>query len=710
MTNLNSITAAPRTWRAALVAACLSACLGVLVGCGDSEPSAESVQAEKADSVERAAATQDHMQAHFDSFYALPPELTEGLERGELNQEEIDTRIAAGEFKKFFQFKTPTDLPDGLLWEDGSDLPDLGSPEAKKGGTLYGTIPDFPRTLRLFGPDANGSFRPWILDNTRMGFGRRHPNDTTIDANGNFRYFPGIAEAWAMDREARTVYVKINPAARYSDGEPITSDDMMFSLYFWQQDFIQAPWSNNHFTRNFTNITRYDDHTFSMTLPEAKPNMLSRVLELEPLPAHFFAELGEDYVQRYQWEFVPTSGPYVITPDNLKKGRSVTLTRNKDWWARDNKFWRNRFNTDRISLVVIRDNAKSFESFRKGELSMFGLGLPEYFYEKLPATDPLVADGYVNRAVFYNQIPRPTYGLWMNSDRPLLNNQDVRVGINYASNWDKVIDEYFRGDYSRMRTSADGYGEFSHPTLTSRPFDVEKALEHFARAGFTERDPDGILVNQAGVRLSFTLSTGYEALKDTLTILREEALKAGLEFRLEVLDGTASWKKVQEKQHDIHFSAFGVGAEMYPRYWETYHSVNAYDVPWLADGSLNPDRRLKAQTNNLQSIANPELDALIEAYRAGDDVAEMQRLAFEMEEILYADGSFVPGYVIPFLRGAYWRWVKFPEDFNVKLAASMQEYFLFWIDEEVREATMKARRNGETFPPEDAVFDQYRDQ
>ena len=54
---------------------------------------------------------------------------------------------------------------------------------------------------------------------------------------------------------------------------------------------------------------------------------------------------------------------------------------------------------------------------------------------------------------------------------------------------------------------------------------------------------------------------------------------------------------------------------MYPRYWDFGHSVNAYDRAFLPDGSPNPDRKLKTQTNNLQSLAYPELDAMIEAYR-----------------------------------------------------------------------------------------------
>lgn len=693
-----------------LILGCLSAVLlaGILTACGGSESSPAEDAAAAAEFEARKAAMLATMQEHFDTKVSLPPAVQEAFERGEISQTEIDQRTAAGEFQKFFQFKTPADVPADLLWEDGSDLPDIGSPNAKKGGTLYGALTDFPRTLRLIGPDSNGSFRTWILDDTRMGLANRHPNDTSIDANGNFRYFPGLAQAWAVDKESATVYVRLNPAARFSDGEPVTSDDMMFTFYFMQSPHIQAPWYNNNYQRNYTNITRYDDHTFSMTLPESKPNILGRTLGLSVLPMHFFHEYGEDFLERYQWRFVPTTGPYVLKDGDLKKGRSVTLTRDDNWWAKDLKFWRNRFNPDRIHLTVIRDSAKAFEAFKKGELSIANLFLPEYFYEKLPADDPLISNGLVHRSVFYNDVPRPTYGLWINSGRPLLNNRDIRVGINYAINYQKVIDQFFRGDYTRMRTTADGYGEFTHPTLQARPFDVEKALEYFAKAGFTERGPDGVLLNNQGQRLSFTINTGYDTLQGTLTILREEALKAGLELRLEILDGTASWKKTQEKQHDIAFAAFNVAPEMYPRYWETYHSVNAYDVPWLADGGPNPERKLKPQTNNLQSIANAELDQLIEAYRASEDVEEMKRLAFAMEELLHEDASFVPGFVIPFIRTAYWRWIQWPEDFNVKLARTANQFKLVWIDQEMEAETRKARRSGQAFEAVDRVFDQYR--
>lgn len=608
---------------------------------------------------------------------------------------------------EFFHFKTLAELPADLKWEDGSDLPEIGSPQAKKGGTLNFWIQDFPRTLRIIGPDSNGSFRPWILDDNSIGYAVRHPNVTSLSEDG-FRHYPGVAEKWALDRATKTVYIRIDPRARWTDGVPITTDDVMFGYFFHRSSYIKAPWYNNFYSTKYSGVTRFDEYTFALHFPELRPDIYSLALSTNPVPAHFYAELGDDFPERYQWRNVPSTGPYIVKEEDLDKGRSVTLTRVKDWWAKDNKFWRYRYNVDRIRLTVIRDTPKAFEAFRKGDLDFFSLSLAEYWYDKLPDNAPEVRDGYIQKIKYYNDIPRPTYGLWMNETVPLLNNRDIRVGIQYATNWELVIKKFSRGDWTRMQTTSDGYGEFTHPTLHSRVFSVNDALASFAKAGFNKRGPDGILVNDAGVRLSFQLTTGYESLKDVLTILQEEAIKAGLEFRVEVLDSTASWKKVQEKKHEIQFSAFNVGPEMFPRYWETYHSANAYDQAFLPDGSVNPDRKIKTQTNNLQEIAYPELDRMIDAYDKSESLAEMKELAFKMEEFMYDDASFSPGFNIPFLRHGIWRWLGIPEDGNVKIATTFSEHALYWIDEVKKKETEEARKSGKTFPAAIRIFDQYK--
>ncbi len=611
------------------------------------------------------------------------------------------------EHPEFFHTKTVADIPTDLKWDNGSDLPDLGSPDAQKGGTVNYWIQDFPRTLRIVGPDSNGSFRPWILDDNVMTYASRHPNVTSLTEDG-FQYYPGLAKEWALDRANKTVYIRINPEARWSDGEPITTEDVFFNFFFYRSSYIKAPWYNNFYSTKYLGVTRFDDYTFALHFPELRPDIYSLSLGTTPAPAHFYTELGDDFPERYQWKFAPTTGPYTVSEKDVDKGRSITLRRNKDWWAKDNRYYRNRFNPDRVRLVVIRDNAKAFEAFRKGDIDFFNLRLAEDWYDKLPDTAEEVAKGYIQKIKFYNDIPRPTYGLWMNESRPLVDNRDIRAGIQYALNWELVITKFSRGDWGRMQTSSDGYGDFTHPTLKSRTFSIDKALDRFARAGFTKRGPDGILVNDQGERLSVQLTTGYEHYKDVLTILQEEAIKAGLDIRIEILDRTASWKKVQEKKHDMAFVAFNVGPEMFPRYWETNHSANAYDQAFLEDGSVNPDRKVKVQTNNLQIFADYEFDQIIDAYDRSDDLEEMKQMAYQMEELMYKDASFAPGFVIPFMRHGAWNWLKVPDDGNVKIATAFEEYRMFWVDQDLKKATKAARKSGESFEPAVRVFDQYK--
>ncbi len=375
---------------------------------------------------------------------------------------------------QFFSFKSPDDVPGHLVWENGADQPELGSPRAKRGGTQFAALQDFPRTLRLVGPDSNGEFRSWLQDDTMIRLATLHPD--------TLAWIPGLAAEWAVDFDARTVYVRLDPAARWSDGPAVSVDDMFFTFFMYRSPHIVEPWNNEWYGTQYTNITRYDERTFSITVAEKKPDLDSLVLSLAPMPRHFFRELGADFVARYQWRVTPTTGPYTVREEDIRKGRSIALSRIPDWWADDRKHYRYRFNPARIQFSVIRDRAKSFEAFKRGDLDLFGLDQAEYWYDKLPDSDPDVRAGYIHKFTFYNQFPRPPIGLWLNTARPLLDNRDIRIGINHASNWQLVIDRLFRGDNARLRTANDGYGAFSNGAIEPRPFDVAAARESF-RAG-----------------------------------------------------------------------------------------------------------------------------------------------------------------------------------------------------------------------------------
>ena len=125
---------------------------------------------------------------------------------------------------EFFVYSSPSELPATLKWEDGAGVPELGDPAAKKGGTWFNYIPDFPRTLRFVGPDANGAFRQYILDNNVLSLARQHPN--------TMEFYPELAKEWAFGDDGRTVYFRLDPAATFSDGVPVRADDYFFCFHF----------------------------------------------------------------------------------------------------------------------------------------------------------------------------------------------------------------------------------------------------------------------------------------------------------------------------------------------------------------------------------------------------------------------------------------------------------------------------------------------
>lgn len=612
----------------------------------------------------------------------------------------------------FYLRKPISELPTDLDWQDGSELPEFANPEAPKGGTFYGHISDFPRTLRTIGPDATGGIRPYLLDWVEPQFVHPHPN-----LPGS--YYPGLARRWATDHANRTVYVEIDPAARWSDGEPVTTTDVEFTFYFYRSPHLRGPWYNDFYKTKFESLILFDEHTFAITFPQDKPD-LEKYLGFTPYPRHAYRSFGPTWIEDYQWRITPKVGPYQIKEDDIKKGRSITLTRDPEWWAQDKRFFRGRFNPDRYELTVVRDANKAAESFARGDLDLIELSSPKFWYETLNAEQPDVAAGRIQRYKFYNRMPRPEWGLWINTAMPALANRDLRLGLHHATNMELVCAQYFRGDAEVMHTRSDGYPWRVHPTVTYRPFDPEKARSYFAAAGYITPGRDGVLTNAAGNRLALTITAWGETRRDLLTVLKQEALKAGLEYRLEVLDGTTAFKKMQEKNHEVALLALSPVNELYPRYWETFHGSNAYEDAYLgpddqpvsshAAGSPNPDpTKLKVQTNNMTSTFIPELDRLIEAYDQATTMAEIKTLAAQIEQIIHDDGMWINGWATPFYRGAFWRYLKWPEGFNAAATGRADELFTFWIDSAERAEIEQARRTGKSYPADLLIYDQFKD-
>ncbi len=521
------------------------------------------------------------------------------------------------------------------------------------------------------GPDSNGSFASYMRANN-LGLVGIHPN--TLNP------IPELATHWAFGDDGRSIYYRLDPDAKWSDGRPVTADDYVFALEFMRSKFILAPWYNNYYSEIITEVVKYDEHTIGILGAVAKPpeEMLFEY-SISPVPAHFYT-LDEHWVRAYNWEVAPNTGPYRIS--EIRKGKYIEFERKTDWWANDKHYFKHRFNPDFVRIKVIRDLNIAYQYFRKGELDNFPLIQPRLWHKK--AQGKIYERGYVGKIKFYNDVPQPIAGLFLNEDSPPLNEQKIRYALAHSLNIDRVIETVLHGDYERLETAHDGYGDYTNHNIRARRFDIDRANQLLDEAGWQARNAEGIRVKN-GEPLIIRLTYYSAAHNDRLVILAQEARKTGFKLELQLLDPSAAFKQILENKHQAAWMAWS-GGGLSPRYWEFYHSVNAH----------------KPQTNNITNTDNPVMDAKIEAYRSATSKKERIALAHELEQLVFEQGSYIPTFKVPYTREAFWRWMKLPEGYGTRTSDSLFSVMsegLFWIDQAEKERSLAARAQGRAFAP-----------
>ncbi len=571
-------------------------------------------------------------------------------------------------------FKAPvseTGPPENIKWITNESDPVYASPEAVTGGTLRLAITDFPLTFRVVGPDSNSSFRSAILDN-QLSLVSVHPNTENI--------VPEIATHWAFGDDKKTMYFKLNPNARWSDGVPVTAHDFAYTLEFMRSKHIVAPWYNDYYTKEIDRVIVYDDHTLAVMATKAQPDLHLRVA-LAPTPAHFYGTLNDRFVQDYNWKVTPNTGPYQIS--DFQKGKYIEFTRKNDWWGKDLHYFKNRFNVDHVVYTVIRDYSMLWEYFKKARVDVFGITIPDYWYNKTDT--PIVNNGYVHKIWFFNDTQRSASGIWLNQDNSLFADKNVRYAFAHAMNIEKVIKTVLRGDYFRLEQGFVGYGAYTNNDIKARRYDLEKVEQYMKQAGW-ERGADGIW-EKGETRFSVNVTYTHEEHTSRLVVLKEEAKKAGIELNLRRLDPAAAFKQILEKKHDAAW--MGWSTSLRPQYWEHFHSVNAH----------------KPQTNNITNTDDPEMDRLIDAYRNSLDEKEREALSRQIQAKVHDIGCFVPTFMVPYVRQACWRWWRLPEPPGTRHSEDLFNPFssitggLFWFDQALYDQTQAAMENGTTFPP-----------
>ena len=562
-------------------------------------------------------------------------------------------------------FTHSTELPKDLVWHTNTEA-EWTSDQAKKGGTQLRRTKAFPLTLRRVGPDSNGHFAA-VIRSLNPSLLHIHPNTKN--------HYPYMAKSWAFHPDGKTVFYRLDERAKWSDGKPVTADDYVFTLEMMRSPHILAPFYNAYYTEKIVSVRKWGPYLISVGAPQPmSPRLLLDQLSFAPQPVHYYKTMEKDFVKKYNWKIPPNAGPYFIS--KVKKGKSVTLKRVKNWWGESKRFLRYRYNMDRIRYVVVRNEEVAFQHFLKGKIHSFLITDPMWWYDK--AKGKAFHKGWIHKIWFYTDAPAPNYGIFLNTKFPLFQDINVRKGVLYALHVDKVLKTLLRGDYERLHTGDTGMGPYTPKELRARTYDLVKSKEFFAKSGWKKRGSDGILVKE-GMRMSFPLSFGASHHTNRMLILVEEAKKAGVEIRLDQKDRAGHFKFIQGKKHAATYSAWA--GKYVPQYWSQWHSKNASDP----------------NSNSLTGIADPTMDVLVEKFRRSTSEEERIRLSHTIQEKIKDLAVYHPLWLVPYFRDAYWRFYRFPVPVATKTSDEMLDPFLggYWWDEALYKETMKKK----SFPP-----------
>ncbi len=425
------------------------------------------------------------------------------------------------------------------------------------------------------------------------------------------------------------------------------------------------------------------------TLPSPRP-YAPYYAAIPPSCTSFYAEFGPDYPTRYLWRVAPTTGGYTVAPGETIMGRQLTMKRVRNWWAKDRKFTRHSCNVDTIVYSFVSEATKARELFRIGELDVFSTREATHWYEGLEISP--VHKGYIERVHFNNIWPRNCFGFHLNCSQEPFNNKLMRVGFHYALNIQSVINTIFRGDYTRLGSYFSGFGPYTNESIRALPYAPLKARLAFRRAGYTEEGPDGLLRKPDGTPLQVTVSARIDPLyTDCLHKLREDAARCGLDLRIEQMEDTVFCRKVMNKQYSAALYSWGFSPPLPDP-----------DPFFRSSFASNEDGTPATGTNNITATSSALLDHAILDCRKARTVRQAIRAQHRAQRLIAETFAWVPGWTSSYWRFAQWRWVRWPDTPDCRFCPPRYydplDSHLYWIDEQVKRDTQKARAEGRSFP------------
>lgn len=510
-----------------------------------------------------------------------------------------------------------------------------------------------------------------------------------------------LAQSIEYDEGKNWVIFHMRPEAKFSDGTPVTAEDVKFSHELLLEQGL--PSYRAGVSKRMKSVEVIDPHTIKFTFVEgiSRRSLIDQVGGVPVWSKKWYEDTGAR-LDESRLETSPGSGPYIVETVNVN--RRIVYKRNPDYWGKDLPINKGRYNFDRIRIEYFGDDTVAFEAFKAGDYTF----RVESDSKKWASNYnfPKIADGQVIRTELPDGTPPTATGIVFNLRRDVLKDKRVReaVALGYNFEWTNESLQYglfkqrtsFSQDTPVMATDAPqgpeldflkSLGDLVPPEMLTEPAlmphtsdperlsdrrNLRKAMKLLDEAGWPVGS-DGKRRNAAGQLLSLTFlfnKANEGTLSGAMEAFVSNLVAMGISAELQKVDSAQYTLRERDNDYDLIFDFYrpflGTGTGL----------SQMYGTP--ADGGdslFNP-----------AGLASPLVDTIIDASLQAESSEEERATLMALDRALRYEFIMIPVWYKPTYWVAYYDQYEHPDP----LPPYDLGYLDFWWFDQAKAEALRA--------------------
>ncbi len=534
------------------------------------------------------------------------------------------------------------------------------SPDAKVGGTLVlhdlGSFEKMnPFTLKGAAPRG---LTPYVFETLAV---------PSLDEP--FAEYGLIANDIALASDKKSVTFTLNPQAKFSDGSPVTPEDIQFSLDTLKSD--QAHPFYQMYFRDIDGADILDAHRvrFRFSRPNRELHMIAA--QLPVLCKHYYKQHPFNPTGGSAAMDIPIgSGPYLVA--DVLPGKSITYRKNPNYWAKDLPVRKGMFNFETIVVKYFKDPVVSIEAFKAGEFDFMMVNIAKQWQRDL--TGRRFDSGELIKQAFPHHNNAGMQGFVFNTRRALFADRLVRKALGLAFDFEWTNKTLFFSQYNRNNSffsNSDfaavglpdaGELQLLEPFRSQLPSEVftlplqspsttppgslranmREAKELLQQAGWVVKD--GVLVNEKGEPFRFDILLADTSFERVIAPYVGNLKRLGIAVAYRTIDPALYAERIKKFDFDMVVTSYG----------QSQSPGNEQRDYWTTPAAHREGSR------NLAGISSPIVDTLVDTIIYATTQEQLTTACRALDRVLWYGYYLVPNWYLAHHRLAYSSKLKHP--------------------------------------------------